>query len=379
MNIEIKEVKTKKDLKLFIFLPEKIHKNHENWVHPIYMDEFVFFNPQKNKSYSHSETVLYLAYKNNELVGRIMGIIEKRYNEINNENDARFAFIETYEDKEVFNALINAVAKWAKYFNCDNLVGPLGFSDKDPQGFLIEGFDKPVEISSNANFPYMPEYISEMGFEAKKNLVVYNIKVPNKMPDLYEAVYKRVNRNRKNLKIIEFKNKRQLKAYIKPVLTLLNETFTNIYAFSPFEDYEMEDFAKRYIFVLDAEFIKAIEDENGELVAFIIAMPEISEGVRKAKGRMMPFGIFKVLSAQKKSKMLTLLLGGIKEEYRGKGLDVVLGYHIISAAMKRGFEFIDSHLELEDNLKVRAEMERMGGKIYKRYRIYTKSLDNFVN
>jgi len=377
MNIEIREVLTKKDLRSFIFLPEKIHKNHVNWVYPIYMDDFIFFNSKKNKAFDHSETILYLAYKGTELVGRIMGIIEKRYNKINNENDARFAFMETYENKEVFEALINAVAKWAKQFSCDNLVGPLGFSDKDPQGFLVEGFDKPVVISSNANFHYMPQYLSELGFEPKKNLVVYNIKVPDKLPEFYEAIYKRAMQNGKNLKIIEFKTKRELKPYIKPVLTLLNETFTNLYAFSPFEDYEMDDFANRYIFILDPEFIKVIEDGKGNLVAFIIAMPDIGDGVRKAKGRMIPFGIFKVLAAQKRTNMLTLLLGGIKEEYRGKGLDVILGYHTIKTAIKKGFEFIDSHLELEENLKVRAEMERMGGKVYKRFRIFTKSLESF--
>ncbi len=372
-DIIIKEVKTKKDLKTYIYLPEQIHKYHDNWVPPIYADEFNYYNPKKNKSFEHSDTVLYLAYRNGKPVGRVMGIIERRYNKLHNENDARFEFIETYEDFDVFKALIETVERWAHAKGCDNLVGPLGFSDKDPQGFMIEGFDKPPVIATNMNLPYMPRFIEKLGYKPKKDLVVYHIKVPQTVPEFYKRVYERVMRNN-NYKVLEFSSRKQLKGYIKPVLTLMNETFKDIYAFSPLEDYEMEEFAKRYLPILDPEFIKAVEDEKGELIAFIIAMPEISQGVKKARGRLFPFGVFKILSEQKKSKLLTLLLGGIKEEYRGKGLDVVLGYHMLLSAQKRGFTDVDSHLELADNRRVRREMERVGGKVYKRFRIYYKKL-----
>lgn len=373
-NLEIQEVKTRRQLKEFIFLPEKIHKNHTNWVPPIYMDEFVFFNPRKNKSFHYCDTVLYLAYQNGKPVGRIMGIINHKYNQLHNENDARFAFFETYENKEVFYGLLKKVEDWAREKGCENIVGPLGFSDKDPQGFLIEGFDKPVVISSNANFPYMPKFLEEMGYVKKTDLVVYNVAVPKEIPPFYQRVYERVMQNNSDLTVIEFKKRRELRKYIKPILTLLNETFKDIYAFVPFEEHEMKEFAERYIFVLDPEFVKVIENSKNEVIAFIIGMPEISEGVKAAKGRMLPFGIFKVWRAQKKTKQLTLLLGGIKEQYRGQGLDVVLGTHMLKSAIKRGFEFIDSHLELEDNYLVRSEMERMGGVVYKRFRIFQKKL-----
>ncbi len=374
MSIQVKEVKTKKDLKTFIYLPEKIHKNHKNWVPPIYMDEFAFFNPKKNKSFAYSDTIMLLAYQDGVAVGRIMGIIQHRYNQLHNENDARFAFMETYKDPAVFKALISAVEQWARDKGAENMVGPLGFSDKDPQGFMIMGFDEPPIISANLNFPFMPEFLEQNGYRKKYDLVVYQIPVPETIPAFYKAIYHRVLSRHPQWKVLEFQSKKELKPYIKPVLTLLNETFKDIYAFSPFEEYEMEDFAKRYLPVLDPEFIKAVEDENGQLIAFIIAMPEISEGIRRARGRVLPTGIFKILAAQKKTDMLTLLLGGIKEKYRGKGLDVILGYHILQSAIRRGFKTVDSHLELEHNRRVRAEMERMGGKVYKRFRIYQKKL-----
>jgi hypothetical protein len=374
MEIKIKEVKNKKDLKKFIYLPAQIHKNHKNWVPPVYMDEFNFYNPKKNISFNHSQTILFLAYKENKVVGRVMGIIPTQYNEIHNEQDVRFGFIETYNDKEVFHALIKAVEDWGKKNKCKNIVGPLGFSDKDPQGFLIEGFDAPPIISANINFPYMPKLIEEENYTKKTDLVVYNVPVPNEIPEFYKAIYQRVLRNNPKLNIIDFKTKKHLKPYIIPVLKLLNETFKDIYAFSPYEENEMKDFAKRYLPILDPEFIKVIENEKHELLAFFIAIPEISEGIIKAKGKVLPFGIFKIMAAQKKTKQLTLLLGGIKEQYRGKGLDVLLGYHMLESALKRNFDFIDSHLELETNTLVRREMESMGGKVYKKYRIYTKKL-----
>ncbi len=376
MGLDIVEVKTRKQLRDFIYLPEKIHKDHKNWVPPIYMDEFGFFNPRKNKSFGYSDTIMLLAYRDGQPVGRIMGIIQKRYNKLHNEHDARFSFMETYEDPEVFNALLEKVENWAREKGCENLVGPLGFSDKDPQGFMIEGFDQPIVIASNANFPYMPRMLEERGYKKKIDLVVYKVPIPEQLPETHLQVYERVMKNMGDkIKIHKFETRKQLKPWIIPILTLLNETFKDIYAFSPFEDYEMEEFAERYIYLLDPEFIYVITDLEDQPIAFIIGMPDISQGVIAARGRLLPFGIFKILRSQKKTKQLNLLLGGIKEEYRGKGLDVILGKLVFEAARRRGFEYIDSHLELENNYRVRREMERMGGKVYKRYRIYYKPLN----
>ena len=157
MSIEIRPVITKNELRTFIHLPAKIHKGHTNWVPPIYMDEWEYFNPQKNLAFSFCDTILAIAWKGNKAEGRIMGIISHQYNKQHNENFARFAYLETKNDQEVFHALIEFIAKWACMKGMKKLVGPLGFSDKDPQGFLIEGFEQPVSIASNCNFPYMVE------------------------------------------------------------------------------------------------------------------------------------------------------------------------------------------------------------------------------
>lgn len=374
MRIAIKEVKSRTDLKEFIFLPEKIHKNHHNWVPPIYIDEWTYFNPKKNHSFSHCDHIMLLALKNNIAVGRCMGIIHKHYNEKNNEKNARFSYIETYNDPEVFHLLIKYLSDWAKEKGMDKLVGPLAFSDKDPQGFLIDGYNEPVVIASNCNYKYMVNLTQNEGFKKMVDLVVYKIKIPNEFPPIYSKVDERFKRNNSNLKVIEFKSRKKVKPFIRPVLKLINTTFSNIYGFTPFNEKEMDDFANRYLYLINPNFIKVAINEYNEVIGTIIGMSDISKGVQKAKGRLFPLGFFHILRAGSKSKQLNLLLGAVDWRYQGRGISVLMGIKMIESAKKMKKTVIDSHLELELNTKVRAEMERMGGEVYKRYRIFEKPL-----
>jgi len=373
MPVEIKEVQTRRQKRLFIHLPARIHKGHSNWVPPIYMDERAYFNPRKNKSFSYADTILFLAYKDSRPAGRIMGIINKRYNESHGESHARFSFLECYEDQEVATALLCAVEEWAGKMGMVKLVGPLGFSDKDPQGLLVEGFDEPISIAANCNYPYLTDFVQNFGFGKEVDLVVYKLDIPEQVPDIYQQIHDRFL-SRNNLVIREFRTRRELKPAIRPVLGLMNETFQDIYGYDNMTGKEMDEFAARYIPLLDPDFIKVVENDLREPVAFLIGMPDLSEGIRKSKGYLLPIGIFHILRAGKKTKQLNLMLGGIREDHRNHGLDAVMGTRMIKSAWKAGLEYVDSHLELESNTKVRAEMERMGGKVYKRYRIFQKPI-----
>lgn len=374
MEVEIKLVKTKRDLKTFIHLPAKIHKNHSNWVPPIYMDEWVFFNPKKNRASDHCDTVLALAWKNGEAVGRVMGIISYQYNKKHNENHGRFSFIETRNDQEVYHALIEFVGNWSKEKGMTTLVGPLAFSDKDPQGFLTAGFDETISVAANCSFPYMVDLTEKEGFYKKNDLVVYKIDIPDKIPEFYKKIAERFKRNNSNLKVVEFTSRSKIKSYIRPVFKLINRTFTDIYGFAPFTEKEMDDFANRYLFLVNPKFVKIVLNENKELVSFVIAMSDLSRGIQKSKGYLFPFGIIHILLAGKNSNQLNLMLGAIDPRYRGRGLDVAMGIKLLASAKEEGKTTIDSHLELDYNTKVRAEMEKMNGKVYKRYRIYQKDL-----
>ncbi len=374
MSLEIKEVNTKKDFRSFIQLPYKIHKGHPNWVPPIYSDDLQFFNSKKNDSFSSSDTLMLIAKHGKLVVGRIMGIIHHKYNRMHQVEEGRFCFLETYEDFSVTLALINKIELWTKENGMKKLVGPLGFSDKDPQGFLAEGYNEPVVIATNCNFPYMIRFIEKAGYTKKIDLVVYKLMIPEVFPLFYKNIHARVTNNNQSIRLINFSSRRQLRPYVKPVFELLNETFKDIYAFSPLNDKEMKEFANRYLFILDPKFIKVIENGNKELLAFILSMPDISNGIRKCKGRLLPFGLYHILRSQKKTKQLNLLLGGIKPACRNLGLDSVLGVSLLEEAKKAGLKVIDSHLILENNTKMRAEVEKMGGVVYKRYRIFEKAL-----
>lgn len=369
----IKEAITKKDLHDFIYLPEKVHKNEPEWLPPIYMDEHLLFDRKKNKSYKYADAILLLAYKGEEPAGRIMGIINNRYNSMHEENHGRFAFMECYNDPEVFHALISKVEEWLREKGMKKIIGPLGFSDKDPQGFQIEGFEYPQFMTSPNNSAYMPELLVKEGYEKKVDLVNYLGKMPENFPLVYEKILSRMDKN-VDYKIVEFNSKKELKPYIIRVLELMNQTFAEIYGFVPLNDNEKIEFANRYLPILDPKFIKVVEIEGGELVGFAIGMPDFSNGIRKAKGKLFPLGIFKILKDSKRSKKLLMMLGGVKKEYRGKGLDVLMGVKILQSGMKHRMNTLDSHLVLEDNVRMRSEYERVGCKVVKKFRIYQKEL-----
>jgi len=373
MPINLIEVKTKKQLKDFIYLPEKLHAGHENWVHPIYMDEWAYFNPKKNKAFSYSDTLMLLAEKEGKIVGRIMGIINRRYNEVRQEKTARFGYLESIQDQEVVHALLVRVEQWAKEKGMTRIIGPYGFSDQDPEGFLIKGFENRATIATYFNFEWLPEMVEKEGYSKDIDYFVYKIPIPKEVPELYVKVSERILK-KGNFRLLEFKKRKELKPWIRPILSLMNETYveSNIYGYAPLDEKEMDDLAKKYMPVLDPRFIKAVL-KDGQVVAFVVGIPDMTAGIKKARGRLLPFGFIHILRAQKKTKQLDLLLGAIKKEYRGMGLDGLMGMAMISAAQKAGFEIMDTHHEMEANVKVRAEMERIGGQVYKVYRVYQKA------
>ncbi len=374
MPIKLIPVQSRKELRKYIHLPAKIHKDHKNWVPPIYMDEWTFYNPKKNEAFSHCETILLLAEKDNQLVGRVMGIINHLYNDLHQVKEGRFCFLETYNDFEVAEKLVSAVGDWAREKGMTSLVGPLGFSDKDPQGFMIEGFNEPVVIATNFNFPYMVGFMDNMGFEKKVDLVVYQTKIQEFLPPVYERITERILKNNPDIKVVSFTSKRKIIPYIRPILNLVNDSFKEVYGFSPLSEKEIKEYAGRYLPIIDPRFLKVIVNGKNEVLSFVLGIPDISEGIRKCKGYVLPLGIFQIMHEQKKTKQLDLLLGAVREDYRDIGLTAVMAVHMLKEAYKRGMEYMDSHLEMESNLKMRAENERLGGVVYKRFRVFEKEL-----
>jgi hypothetical protein len=301
-----------------------------------------------------------------------MGIINHSYNELKGQKRARFFRFESTDDHEVAHTLLNGIEAWAHDKGMEEIIGPFGYSDKDPQGLLIEGFDQRAAIVAPYNYPYYITLIEEEGYSKEVDLFEYMIPVPERIPDFYERIYERVSKN-KNIRCINFRSKKELKPYIIPVLELMNETFRDIFGSYEFDREEMEKFAAEYMNILDIDFIKVVIDE-GKVVAFLIAIPDVGPGLQKARGKLFPFGIFHIMREMKKTDSIVLMIGGIKPTHQGTGLDVLMGVKMLESADKRGIKHINSHLELETNIKVRAEMEKMGGKVFKVHRIFKKSL-----
>ena len=370
---KIQEVQTKKDLKKFVDLPWQLHKTDPKWVPPIYMDEFDYFNSEKNPQWNDFDRILLLCYDSLDRVcGRVMGLVAKNEPEV-----LRFSLLECKNEEEfIANSLIDTLMNWGKGRGLKEMVGPLALSDKDPQGYLIEGFEHTPVIATNYNTPDRITLLYSLGFEKKIDLFVYRLNVRNKLPELYHKIIQRVHRNNSELRLLKLKSRWQLKKWIVPVFKLVNLTFTEIYAFSPLSEKEMKSLSFKYLPVLNPKFLKIIVNNENEVIAFVLAMPNMTEGLRRSKGKMLPFGIFKVWHSQRKTKQLDMLLGAVHPKYQNRGLDAVLAKALFSEAKKAGFEFIDSHLELETNTKMHAENEKLGGQKYKTYRIFRRSISN---
>lgn len=367
------EVTTKKQLKEFVYLPEKLYADYPNFVPPLFLDEENFHDPKKNHALKDNETILFLAAHEGKILGRAMGIIHSAHNSQHGEKTARFYKLDFVNDLRVIEILLKGIESWAMSKGMTNLIGPYGFSDKDPQGFQIEGFENLPVISTSTNPPYLPHLLGQFGFRKKLDCVSYKILMTEKLQDIFEKVYQRVSLNR-NFKLLEFKSKSDIKPYIVPVFRLMNETYSHIFGFVPMSEDEMKRFAAQYLPILDPSFIKVVFGTAGEVVAFAVSVPDMSRGFQKAKGRLLPLGFLHILMAQWKSTQLDLLLGAIKKEFRSAGLIALLAYPLIRSMIKRKIEVIDSHLILEDNQPMRAVCEIAKGVVYKRFRVFEKHL-----
>ena len=372
MALTLKDVETKKELKEFIHLPAKIHKNHKNWLPPIYFDEKKFFNPEKNLSFRGCDYRLLIAYKDNVPVGRIMGIIHHGHNEFFKIQNVRFSYLECYNDPEVFQALINEIENWGKEKGMNKIIGPFGFTDRDIQGFLIKGFEAEPVIDSACNFEFMPELMGKAGFEKEIDCVIYRFPLSTELPEIYSRIYQRVTA-KEGYQFLEFTKRKALKKYIVPVLRMMNESFKDIYGFMPLDEKEMFELAKRYLPVLDPRFIKVVM-KGDEVAAFLISMPNMYKGIQKSKGYLLPFGFFHILRAMKTAKSVNTMLGAIAPAFQKQGLDIFLSIKTIASTKKANMTSIDTHVVMENNNDMMAELKRYGAYELKRFRVFQRNL-----
>lgn len=370
-RIDIREVVSGTARNDFIRLEWRLNASRPLWVPPLLSDQRRFLDP-RHPARAYCDATFALAYRDGEPVGRIAGFVNRRYNEKIGARTARFGLLECVDDEAVAAALLGYAEAWALGRGMDRIVGPMGYTDQDAEGLLIDGFQYPPTIATYFNPEYYARLIEGRGYAKEVDYVVYRLDIPPELPALYRRILERRG-SRGSFRLVEFTNKRQLKPYIEPILHLMGTAYDGIYGFVPPTPDERRELARQYLPLLDPRFVKAVEKE-GEVVGFIIGMPNLAPGLRAANGRLFPYGFIPVLRAMRRSRQLDLLLGGVRADCRGRGVDVLLGAAMIREAQRGGFTLMDSHHELEENRAMRAEFDRMGGVVYKRYRVYGKAL-----
>ena len=372
--VTVKPVMTRRDLRTFVGLPAQIHERHPQWVPPLALLERIYFDPSRNPSLRRHGTGMTLAYRDGRAAGRILTGIHHGYNDSKNEKTARFTCLESTDDPEVVNALLKFAEQRAHERGMDRVVGPMGLSDSipEPQGLQVEGFGYNPSLMTNCNLPYLPELLASAGYEKEVDYVVYRVPIPDVLPDLYERIHRRVLR-KGTYKILTPSRRRDLRPYVPAVFRLMNESFRDLYGYMPHEGREEAGFPSMALNIFDPRFVQ-LAVYGDDLVGFVLALPNASAGIRRAGGRLLPLGFLHILREAKQARQLDLLFGGIKEEHRGRGIDVLMGYRMFTEARAAGMTHMDSHLELESNTRIRREMEAMAGRVYKRYRIFQKTI-----
>jgi len=373
MSVELRPVRSSADLRTFIRLPSVLPGRRPNYVPPLWSEEASWHDPKRNPALSGHSVVRFLTLTKGVVTGRIMGLIHEGYNTDHQEHTARFHQLDAVNDTTTVRTLLGAVEGWAKEMGMDRLIGPFGLSDKDPQGLQVEGFEHLPVIATATNPDYLPGLVEACGFTKHVDCVSYRLKVPERVPERYQRVAAHVLRS-EGLRVLTFKDRKALRPWIVPVFDLVNRTYTDLLGFVPMSGPEMRKLADSYLPLLDPELVVVVVDTADDPVAFVVAVPDLSEGLQRARGRLFPFGVLHILRAMKRTRQLDLLLGAVRKDHQGRGLTGALGVHLLSVARKRQFTHIDSHLVLETNVKMRAQMERLGGEVYKRFRIYGKAI-----
>jgi hypothetical protein len=371
--IQIKEVKTKKDLKKFIKFPYGIYSKSPYWVPPLLFDEMNTLRPDKNPAFEYCEAKYWLAYKDGKIAGRIAGIISHKYIEKWGSKNARFGWVDFIDDEEVSKALFDTAENWAKENGMEGIHGPLGFCDMDREGLLIEGFDEMAMLITIYNYPYYPVHIEKLGYAKDTDWIEFQVKVPEQIPERIEKINNAVLK-RLNYRMLDAKKPKDLIPYIKGIFELLNESYKNLYGVVALTDRQVEAYTKQYFSYINTDYARVILDDNNNVVAFGIAMPSLSEALRKSKGRLFPLGFIHILRALKKNKYVDLYLVAVRPDLQAKGINALLLTEITKAAIKNKVIKAETGPELEGNLKVQALWKNYETRQHKRRRCYIKKL-----
>lgn len=374
MAVNIKQVSEKSDYKKFVNFPFDLYKHDPFWVPPLKDDELKAIDPKHNPAFNYNKAQFWIAERDGKVVGRVGAIISPASNEKNNEALCRFTRLEFIDDKEVSKALIDTVINYARGASMEGVHGPLGFTNLDHQGMLIEGFDKLPSIASEYHKAYYKEHMEALGFEKEMDWVEFRIKIYKEIPEkalkLNELIKKRYDLN-----VIHFTSTKELKPYGYKAFHLLNNAFSDLFSFVKMPDDLLEFYINKYIEVLNPKFVKIIEDKDQNVIGFIISLPSLSEAMQKAKGSLMPFGWSYIMKALKKPKVVDLMLTAIHPDWQAQGVSAILITELQKVMIEHGVEFVETTGMIETNDKAINHWKNYEHEQHKRKRCFIKKIN----
>ena len=376
MAVQIKTVTTKNDLKTFVRFANKLYKGNKYYVPSMPFDDLNTFNPEKNGAYEFCDVELYLAYKDGTVAGRVAAIINHKANKSWDVSQVRFGWIDFIDDPEVSKSLLDAVASFGKAHGMTHVVGPLGFTDFDPEGMLVEGYDRLSTMALIYNHPYYPEHMKKHGYYKETGWVEYRITIPEHLPERHIKLAELV-KERFGLKVRKL-TKKQIRQenYGQKLFQLINETYCVLYGYSLLSPKQIDAYVDVYLGLVDARMLTFIEDGKGDLIAAGITIPSLSEALQKCNGEIFPFGWWHLLKAMywKKPDTLDLLLIGVRPDYQNRGVNSLLFVDLFQTYKKMGFKYAETNANLETNSKVQAMWDPFEKELHKRRWVFTKEI-----
>lgn len=375
MAIEIRKIDTKGGLKKFVKWGIDLYKGNECFVPPLVMDDVNTLDPHNNPAFDFCESIYFMAYDDGKPVGRIAGIINNVVNEKTGKKTLRFGWVDFIDDPRVSEALFRAVEVWGRSKGMEEIVGPLGFSDMDPEGMLVEGFDQEGTMATIYNYPYYPKHLEAMGFEKEADWVEFRMTVPDGIPERYQRISDIIKRKYELSTPKYTSAKKLVEDYGQEIFQLINEAYSELYGYSPLTPRQINRYISMYIPVLRLDNISLIVDKDKKLIGVGLAMPSMSKALIKCRGRMFPFGWIHLLKALRgQNDVVDLLLVAVKPEYQSKGVNSLLFTDLIPCFIKNGYKFAESNPELELNQKVQSQWGYFETRQHKRRRAFRKSL-----
>lgn len=377
MAVEIKIIaKEKKELRKFIKFGIDLYKGNDCFVPPLITDDINTLTPEKNPAFDFCEAEYFMAFRDGKPVGRIAAIINHKINEKDNKKELRFGFVEFIDDREVSQALFNAAIAWGKQKGMTSMLGPLGFSDMDYEGLLVEGFDELSTMATIYNYPYYSTHLEQLGFEKKADWIEFQVFIPDGIPEKHLRISEIV-RKKYGLKSVRYTDRKKLVDEVgKPLFHLINEAYANLFGYCPLSDRQIDHYIKQYLPIVRLDHLSIIKDSDDNLIGIGIAIPSMSRALQKSHGKMLPLGWYHLARAMffNKTDVVDLLLVAIKPDYQGKGVNALLFTDLIPVFQKCGYKYAESNPELEVNQKVQSQWQYFETRQHKRRRAFGKTI-----